>query len=190
MSEREKTGLEFLASGGIRQNRMFDNTDDLENDMEYALQAILAHCTMLENRIAKLEATKMSTPMYDLPEHVWIPVTVDGNGPAYDDEFDHWECWCGDVGCEKSEYPKPANKSEETVNPLPREALRDALWRVIDEGMVDRGKYVSEWPEDEAEAYREFGWDEGRAAARAIQVAKTVDAVLSLLPDDDWNDYA
>jgi hypothetical protein len=47
---------------------------------------------------------------------------------------------------------------------------REALARLIDKGMADRGRYVQDWPDDEAEAYREFGWTEGITAARALQV--------------------
>lgn len=59
---------------------------------------------------------------------------------------------------------------------------REALADLIAEGMADRGNYISEWPEDEAKAYRKKGWAEGRADARALQVAKTVDAILSAFP--------
>lgn len=41
--------------------------------------------------------------MPDLPEHVRIGLTVDGEGPVQDNEpeFDHWACWCGRDGCEE-----------------------------------------------------------------------------------------
>lgn len=41
----------------------------------------------------------MSTPMYDLPEHIQFPLNADGQGPADGDDFDHWGCWCSDPGC-------------------------------------------------------------------------------------------
>lgn len=43
----------------------------------------------------------MSTPMYDLPEHVAIGVNAEGLGPVMEDdpEFDHYTCWCGDEEC-------------------------------------------------------------------------------------------
>ena len=45
----------------------------------------------------------MSTPMYDLPDHMKIGVTKDGNGPVddQDPDFDHYACWCGKPGCQK-----------------------------------------------------------------------------------------
>lgn len=49
----------------------------------------------------------MSTPMYDIPEHCWISLTEQGNGPAYDEEFDHWGCWCGDTACTLSPGDMP-----------------------------------------------------------------------------------
>ncbi len=42
----------------------------------------------------------MSTPMWDVPEHMMIPVTVNGEGPAEGDDFHHLECWCGNPKCE------------------------------------------------------------------------------------------
>lgn len=43
----------------------------------------------------------MSTPMYDLPEHLPIGINKDGQGPVAEDdpEFDRIICWCGDAGC-------------------------------------------------------------------------------------------
>lgn len=46
----------------------------------------------------------MSTPMYDLPEHLRMGLTKDGQGPVLSEEdpdFDHYGCWCGTPGCEK-----------------------------------------------------------------------------------------
>ena len=53
------------------------------------------------------------------------------------------------------------------------------LTRLIDEGMAERGDRIHEWPQDEAEAYREQRFAVGRAAARTIQVRKTVDSVIA-----------
>jgi hypothetical protein len=43
----------------------------------------------------------MSSPMFELPKHQRIGLTVDGYGPADppDPEFDHWGCWCPDPNC-------------------------------------------------------------------------------------------
>lgn len=41
----------------------------------------------------------MSSPMYDVPEHLIIPVNRDGDGPVPDAEFDHYDCWCADPKC-------------------------------------------------------------------------------------------
>ena len=40
----------------------------------------------------------MSTPMYDIPEHVPLGVDENGDGPtpATDPRFDHFTCWCPD----------------------------------------------------------------------------------------------
>lgn len=47
----------------------------------------------------------MSSPMYDMPEHLIMGVNAKGCGPVdYDeDDFDHYECWCGDRTCKKYE---------------------------------------------------------------------------------------
>lgn len=39
--------------------------------------------------------------MYDLPEHLIMGLTEDGQGPMAPDEpgFHHWGCWCGDPDC-------------------------------------------------------------------------------------------
>ena len=34
------------------------------------------------------------TPMYDVPDHLLIPVTADGKGPADETDAHHMECWC------------------------------------------------------------------------------------------------
>ena len=43
----------------------------------------------------------MSTPMFELPEHLRMGVTAEGQGPVCEDEpeFDHWTCWCGEPDC-------------------------------------------------------------------------------------------
>lgn len=43
--------------------------------------------------------------------------------------------------------------------------------------LYDRGNVVYEWPDDEAEAYRELGWSEGVAAARKIMFEKAAKAL-------------
>lgn len=45
----------------------------------------------------------MSTPMRELPEHMLMGLTKDGQGPADppDPNFDHWGCWCGVDGCQE-----------------------------------------------------------------------------------------
>lgn len=52
--------------------------------------------------------TGVSSPMYDLPEHLKIGVTVNGEGPVEPPSlaFDHWACWCGRPGC--TLYDEPA----------------------------------------------------------------------------------
>lgn len=45
----------------------------------------------------------MSTPMYELPEHLLMGVDKDGNGPVGFGEEDHWACWCGDPRCNYGE---------------------------------------------------------------------------------------
>lgn len=47
------------------------------------------------------EEQTVSSPMYDLPEHMKFPLTKDGQGPATDSDFDHWGCWCGNPDCIK-----------------------------------------------------------------------------------------
>lgn len=37
----------------------------------------------------------MSTPMFDVPEHLMIPVNKDGQGPADENETVGMACWCG-----------------------------------------------------------------------------------------------
>lgn len=46
----------------------------------------------------------MSTPMYDTPEHLWIALTKDGDGPVEvsDPDFHHYGCWCGNPTCRKA----------------------------------------------------------------------------------------
>ena len=58
---------------------------------------------------------------------------------------------------------------------------REAVADLLDDRQWERGNVISEWPEDEAEAYREFGWREGVEAARRILHLKQADAVLALL---------
>lgn len=39
--------------------------------------------------------------MFDLPEHFKMGLTVDGQGPARDEDLDHYGCWCGDPDCDR-----------------------------------------------------------------------------------------
>lgn len=43
----------------------------------------------------------MSTPWFELPEHLKMGVTEAGLGPVCEGEpeFHHWACWCGDPQC-------------------------------------------------------------------------------------------
>ena len=54
----------------------------------------------------------MSTPMFEIPEHVSIGVNKQGQGPVdeADPEYDRTVCWCGVLGCRKFEAregPRP-----------------------------------------------------------------------------------
>lgn len=40
--------------------------------------------------------------MWDVPEHMLIPVDVDGNGPAEPPDAHHLACWCGDSLCDRA----------------------------------------------------------------------------------------
>lgn len=64
----------------------------------------------------------MSTPMYDIPDHMVIPLNAAGQGPADGDDFDHWGCWCGDSTCTKWEMGRTildvAQESCGESNPL------------------------------------------------------------------------
>ena len=48
----------------------------------------------------------MTSPMFDLPEHMTMGLTKDGNGPCFEGEpeFDHWGCWCGDPLCRRWQW--------------------------------------------------------------------------------------
>jgi hypothetical protein len=41
----------------------------------------------------------VSSPMFDLPDHLLIPVDGDGNGPVDEADAHHWACWCGRPDC-------------------------------------------------------------------------------------------
>lgn len=32
--------------------------------------------------------------MFELPEHMALPVTADGDGPAFGGDVARWQCWC------------------------------------------------------------------------------------------------
>lgn len=37
--------------------------------------------------------------MWDVPDHLLIPLNEQGEGPVYKDDFYYWGCWCGDIDC-------------------------------------------------------------------------------------------
>ena len=41
----------------------------------------------------------MSTPMYEMPKHMAMPVDADGRGPVPVHEAHDVKCWCGVDGC-------------------------------------------------------------------------------------------
>ena len=41
----------------------------------------------------------MSAPMFDLPEHLAMPVDKNGDGPADGADIYRIVCWCGKFGC-------------------------------------------------------------------------------------------
>jgi len=57
--------------------------------------------------------------------------------------------------------------------------VRDTLADLLETVFYDRGNNLANWPEDEAEAYRELGWSEGTAAARALVRRKAADVILA-----------
>lgn len=69
----------------------------------------------------------MSTPMYDMPEHMKFPLTEEGAGPAEGDDFHHWGCWCGDSTCTKWQdgTPKPLPGVEEESCGQPQPMVED-----------------------------------------------------------------
>lgn len=68
------------------------------------------------------------------------------------------------------------NSPEMTTPPAEVIAPLEVL---LDELFAERGNDVRLWPEDEAEAYRELGWSEGAAAARALRIAKAARALYA-----------
>ena len=56
---------------------------------------------------------------------------------------------------------------------------RDEIAAIITDPKFERNNVVSSWPDDEAEAYRELGWSEGREAAEVIRSGKVADAILA-----------
>lgn len=44
--------------------------------------------------------------MFDLPIHLGMWVTKDGQGPAMGEDKDHLTCWCGDTECKEWVYTK------------------------------------------------------------------------------------
>lgn len=50
----------------------------------------------------------MSAPMYDIPDHLWMGVNAEGQGPVDSaEEAADWVCWCGISGCTKPLGPRP-----------------------------------------------------------------------------------
>lgn len=43
----------------------------------------------------------MTSPMFELPDHLPMPVNVNGQGPADEDEAVATVCWCGNEKCEE-----------------------------------------------------------------------------------------
>ncbi len=41
----------------------------------------------------------MSTPMFEVPEHLPMPVNANGQGPVEEAEAESWTCWCGNPAC-------------------------------------------------------------------------------------------
>lgn len=39
--------------------------------------------------------------MYDMPEHLVMPINAQGQGPAKPEETVAFVCWCGTKGCDK-----------------------------------------------------------------------------------------
>jgi hypothetical protein len=60
-------------------------------------------------------------------------------------------------------------------------------WEIYDEkennlrreilAILKRGNALRDWPENEVEAYRQFGWDPGMAAVNHIRINKIIKAV-------------
>lgn len=47
----------------------------------------------------------MTSPMFDLPEHLRMGLNKYDQGPVEENspEFDHWGCWCGNADCQEYE---------------------------------------------------------------------------------------
>lgn len=43
----------------------------------------------------------MSSPMFELPEHMLIPCNKDGDGPVPYEEAVKWVCWCEEKDCKE-----------------------------------------------------------------------------------------
>lgn len=43
--------------------------------------------------------TSMSTPIWDVPQHLLIPVNENGEGPVPLEEAEMFLCWCGIAEC-------------------------------------------------------------------------------------------
>jgi len=71
--------------------------------------------------------------------------------------------------------------SEEVSGADPIAKPTDELVALLESLDWDRGNHIADWPDDEAEAYREFGWQEGIDAANRIKWAKWADAIRAAI---------
>jgi hypothetical protein len=62
---------------------------------------------------------------------------------------------------------------------MPIPADRAELVALLDQIVPERGDDIRTWPDDEAEAYREHRFAEGRAAARQVMLGKAADVLLA-----------
>ena len=62
------------------------------------------------------------------------------------------------------------------IGPAPSDVAE--LAALLAELLYDRGRDVRTWPEDEAAAYRELGWEPGHLAARTVMFEKAAHELL------------
>jgi hypothetical protein len=58
---------------------------------------------------------------------------------------------------------------------------REAILAVLNDPQWKRNNHVNEWPDDEAEAYRELRWEEGANAALRVLHGKQAHAIIAAL---------